>query len=93
MEINIKNIKPMTDFRNNIKRYLKELQDNKKPIVLTQHGKSAAVLMDAGHYQDMRDQIEFMHKVAVGLDDYRKKRIAPASEVFRDIDAFLTKEK
>ena len=67
--IDVSNIRPLTDFRNNMKEYIKELNDNKKPIVLTQHGKSAAVLLHAEKFQEMQDQIEFMHKVAQGLED------------------------
>ena len=43
--IDIRNIKPLTDFRNHIKKYIKELNTTKKPIVLTQHGKSAAIIL------------------------------------------------
>jgi antitoxin YefM len=88
-DINLHHITPLTNFRNNIKRYLKEIHTHKKPIVLTQHGKSAAVVLDAGQYQDMQDQIEFMRKVAIGLEDYKKKRVVPASDVFRDVDTLL----
>ena len=43
--IDVKNIRPLTDFRNKMKEYIKELNEHKKAIILTQHGKSAAVLM------------------------------------------------
>ena len=36
--IDIRNITPLTDFRNNIKKYLEEISIHKKPIILTQHG-------------------------------------------------------
>jgi antitoxin YefM len=88
--IDIGNITPLTDFRNNIKKYLKEISIHKKPIVLTQHGKSAAVIMDAGKYQEMQDQIDFLQKVAVGLEDYREGRTVPAKEVFDEIEQILS---
>jgi antitoxin YefM len=88
--IDVKNITPLTNFRNNISKYLKEINTHKKPIVLTQNGKSAAVLMDAGKYQELQDQIEFMRRVALGLEDYKNRRLVPASEVFREVDALLS---
>ena len=91
--LDIKNIKPLTDFRNHIKQYIKELNTTKKPIILTQHGKSAAVLLDAEHYQDITDQIEFMRKVATGLEDYKQNRIHDATEVFDDVDKIIVKAK
>ncbi|MBD3383388.1 type II toxin-antitoxin system prevent-host-death family antitoxin [candidate division KSB1 bacterium] len=87
--IDIRNITPLTDFRNNIKKYLNEIRVHKKPIILTQHGKSAAVIMDAEKYQEMQDQIEFMRKVALGLEDYREGRIVPAETVFSEIDQII----
>ena len=88
--IDLKLVTPLTDFRNNIKRYMEELSTHKKPIVLTQHGKSAAVVIDAEKYQEMQDQIEFMRKVAIGLEDYREQRLVPASKVFDEIDKILS---
>jgi len=88
--IDIRNITPLTDFRNNIKKYLKEISVHKKPIILTQHGKSAAVIMDAEKYQEMQDQIDFMRKVTLGLEDYREGRTALADDVFNEIDQILS---
>jgi len=88
--IDIRNITPLTDFRNNIKKYLEEISIHKKPIILTQHGKSAAVIMDAEKYQEMLDQIEFMKKVTLGLEDYREGRTVPVDSVFKEIDQMLS---
>ena len=88
--IDIRNITPLTDFRNNIKKYLEEISVHKKPILLTQHGKSAAVIMDAEKYQEMQDQIDFMKKVILGLEDYREGRTVPASDVFNEIDQIVS---
>ncbi len=87
--IDVSNIRPLTDFRNKMKEYIKELNDNKKPIVLTQHGKSAAVLLHAEKFQEMQDQIEFMYKVAQGLEDYKSNRIHSFKEVFTAIDKII----
>ena len=89
--LDIKNITPLTEFRNHIKKYIKELNITKKPIILTQHGKSAAVLLDAEQYQDMNDLIDFMRKVATGLEDYKQNRIHDVSEVFSEVDEIIAK--
>lgn len=89
--VDIKNIKPITEFRNHIKEYIEELKRNKKPIILTQHGKSAAVLLDPDTFQELQDQIEFMRKVALGLDDVKNKRFHSFSEVFNDVNNIIKK--
>lgn len=80
--VDLANIRPLTDFRKNMKEYVRELKENKKPIVLTQHGKSAAVLLDAEKFQEMQEQLEFMRKVAQGLTDYKNKRVHSPEETF-----------
>lgn len=89
-DIDIRNITSITDFRNNIKKYIEEISVHKIPIILTQHGKSAAVILDAEKYQEMQDQIDFMRKVTLGLEDYREGRITPADDVFEKIDRILS---
>ncbi len=88
--INLKNIVPLTDFRNNVKNYLQELSVHKQPIVLTQHGKSAAVILDAERYQQMQDQMDFMRKVATGLEEQREDRAVSLEQVSNDIDLILS---
>lgn len=88
--IDIKNIRPLTEFRNHIKEYIEELKLNKKPIVLTQHGKSAAVLLDPDKFQELQDQIEFMRKVALGLDDVKNKRFHSFSDILNDVNNIIS---
>ena len=87
--IDLNNIRPLTDFRNKMKEYIQELNESKKPIVLTQHGKSAAVLLHADKYQEMQDEIEFMRKVAQGLEDYKHNRVHSHEETFDAVDKIL----
>ena len=89
--IDLKNIKPLTEFRNHMKEYIDELRLHKKPIVLTQHGKSAAVLVDPDNFQELQDEIEFMRKVALGLEDAKKKRFHSLDEVVDDVENIITK--
>ena len=87
--LDVNNIRPLTDFRNNMKEYIKELNRSKKPILLTQHGKSAAVLLHAEKFQEMQDQIEFMRRVGKGLEDYKQNRVHSVPDVFKAIDKII----
>ncbi len=87
--IDVNNIRPLTDFRNKMKEYIKELNEHKKPIILTQHGKSAAVLLNAEKFQEMQDQIEFMRKVALGLEDYKSNRVHSIQDTFDAVDRII----
>ena len=87
--IDVNNIRPLTDFRNKMKEYIKELNEHKKPIILTQHGKSAAILRSAEKFQEMQDQIEFRRKVAQGLEDYKSGRVHSIQDTFNAVDKII----
>lgn len=87
----LNNIRPLTDFRNKMKEYIKELNEKREPIVLTQHGRSAAVLLSAEKFQEMQEQIDFMRTVAKGLDDYKNNRTSSIEETFDEIDKIINK--
>ncbi len=63
-QINYKSdIKPLTEFRANAKDFVNQVRESKRPIVLTQHGKSSAILIDVSEYQAMVDKIELLQEV------------------------------
>ena len=65
-QINIENdIKPLSEFRANAANFVKQIKDTKRPLVLTQHGKSAAVLLDVAAYQSLLDEIELLQEIQI----------------------------
>ncbi len=91
--LDIRNIKPLSEFRNNLKKYIQELNSTKKPMVITQHGKSAAVVLNVDKFQQMQDQIDFMKKIVRGLEDYKKDKFHSKSEVFSEISKIINKSE
>lgn len=53
-------IQPLSEFRRNSAQFISKLKKENRTIVLTQHGKSAAVLVDVVAYQRMLDKMELM---------------------------------
>ncbi|MDI6402443.1 type II toxin-antitoxin system Phd/YefM family antitoxin [Balneolaceae bacterium ANBcel3] len=56
-------IQPLSEFRKNAADFIGRLKREKRSIVLTQHGKSAAVLVDVSEYQQMIDKITLMEEL------------------------------
>ena len=53
--MDIKNdIKPISYVKTNAADMLKQVNETRNPIVITQNGKAKAVLLDTESYQDMR---------------------------------------
>ena len=56
-------IRPMSEFRTGIASFLKQIHDTKRPLIITQHGKGVAVLLDAGEYEAMQERIELLQDI------------------------------
>jgi prevent-host-death family protein len=56
-------IQPLSEFRKNAADFIDRIKKEKRSIVLTQHGKSAAVLVDVSEYQRMIDKIDLMEEL------------------------------
>jgi prevent-host-death family protein len=53
----------MSEFRTGIASFLKQIHDTKRPLIITQHGKGVAVLLDAGEYEAMQEKIELLQDI------------------------------
>ena len=60
-------IKPLSEVRIGIANYIKQVRDTKRPVIITQHGKGVAVLLDASEYENMQDRLELLTDVQVSL--------------------------
>ena len=56
-------VQPVSEFRANAAKFVQQVRETRRPLVLTQHGKSAAVLLDVGEYERMMDTIELLRDV------------------------------
>lgn len=65
-QINLENdIKPLSEFRANAAKFVKQVKETKRPIILTQHGKSAAVLLDVAAYQALVEKLELLQEIQI----------------------------
>lgn len=60
-------ILPMSEFRTGIASFLKQVHDTKRPLIITQHGKGVAVLLDAGEYEALQEKIELLQDIQTSM--------------------------
>ena len=60
-------IRPMSEFRTGIASFLKQVHDTKRPLVITQHGKGVAVLLDVAVYEAMQEKIELLQDMQTSI--------------------------
>ena len=65
-------IKPLSEVRTGIAAFIKQVHDTKRPVIITQHGKGVAVLLDASEYESMQEKIELLTEIQTSLDQLEK---------------------
>ncbi len=58
-----RDIQPVTEFRARAAQFIEQVQETGQPVVLTQHGRSAAVLLDVASYESMVDELALLRDV------------------------------
>jgi len=89
MEINAgQDVKPISDFRKDTAKVLKRLKETRQPVLLTQHGRSVAVLIDINEYENREYDRRFAQAIAEGLKDFAEGRTHSNRDVMRELDAW-----
>jgi antitoxin YefM len=76
-------VRPVTEFRANTSAVIDQMHSTKRPVVLTQHGRSAAVLLDVGVYEGLLDEIAFLRDLRVAEDQIAAGQVVSHDEVVR----------
>jgi prevent-host-death family protein len=80
-------ILPLGEFKTHASRVIRRLRAVKRPIVITQNGKPAAVLLTPQDFDRLRERGQFIDAVREGLADSSAGRLIDDSALERDLDA------
>lgn len=56
-------IKSLSDFRANAASYVQNIKRTRRPMVITQNGRSSAVVIDVDEYESLLEKIELLQDV------------------------------
>ena len=65
-------IKPLSAVRTGIASFIKQINNTKRPLIITQHGKGVAVLLDVSEYEAMQEKLELLTDVQNSLSQLEK---------------------
>jgi prevent-host-death family protein len=68
------NIISLSDFKNKASKMLLEVRRSHRPIVITQNGRAAAVLISPDDFDLLTEQVRFVNAVQRGLEDVQNGR-------------------
>lgn len=86
-------IQPVTEFRTNTSEILENLKKNRRTIILTQHGRPAAVLESVEEYQRKLEELRFMKGLVAGLRDIESGQVVDGESFFESLKSRLSNGK
>lgn len=84
-------IKSLSEFRANSANFIKQIKDTKRPLILTQHGKSTAVLVDVAEYQATIEKLELLQEIQTAERQIAEGKILSNEQVEKRIADRYTK--
>ena len=79
-------IRPVTYLKSRTADLLAQVNETKRPVIITQNGEARGVLQDTESYESMKAAIAILKLLVQGEEDIRKGDTIPHDEVFRRIE-------
>ena len=86
------NIIPVSDLRKNAANLLKQLNKNKDPLIITQRGRAAAVMIGVEAYEESEHEKELLRLLVKGDREIELGEGYDLNTVLAEADAFLARE-
>ena len=64
-------IKPLSEVITSIATFIKQVHDTKRPVIITQHGKGVAVLLDVQEYEAMQEKIDLLTEIQTSMNELK----------------------
>ncbi len=81
---------PVSDFRIRTAEVVAKVKKNKRPVILTQRGRSAAVLEDVGEYERRVDRLELLEAILDGIRAAERGAVVSHSKAMAELDKALS---
>lgn len=65
----------LSDFKNQASKMLHQMQHSQRPIIITQNGRPAGVLISPAEFDLFSERSRFIQAVQSGLDDVAQGRV------------------
>ncbi|MCK4599365.1 type II toxin-antitoxin system Phd/YefM family antitoxin [Candidatus Bipolaricaulota bacterium] len=83
-------IKSVTYLKSRAADLLKQVNETRRPVVITQNGEPRGVLQDPKSYENMRNAIGILKLLSQGEEDIKNGRSKSQKSVFENIEKLLT---
>ena len=84
-------IRPISELREKATAFVQQVRETQRPMVITQHGRSAAVLMDVVQYERLMERLEILEAVRIGEQQIAEGRFIDNDTLYKKMMERLKK--
>jgi prevent-host-death family protein len=82
-------IQPLSTFRAHVASFVEQVRQTRRPLVLTQHGQSTAVLLGVAEYEALIEELEVLRDVVISERELAEGRTVPHEQVVEELRAVV----
>jgi len=80
-------IVPVTEVKRNAAQVLDQLRQDKRPVLITEHGRAAAILLDVGSYEELTKRADILDRMVQLQPEITKAMTAIWGDIAKAIRA------
>lgn len=81
--------RPVTEIKRHATRIIAKLKSDRRPVVITQHGRSAAVLLDVETYDELKRRLALLEGIARGERAFAEGRTVSHARAKKRLSRWL----
>lgn len=80
---------PISEFRLRTAELVARVKKNRRPLILTQHGRSTAVLEDIQEFEQKNERLELLEAIVEGLRAAENGEVVPHAKAMAELDRLI----
>ena len=76
-------IKPISYLKANAAEVLRELAEQRQPLIITQNGEAKSVIQDVASYEETQETLALLKILALGSQQVERGALTPVGEVVK----------
>lgn len=79
-------VKPISYLKSHAAEIVRDISENREPMLITQNGEAKLVVMDVRSYEEQEQTMALLKLLALGNREIERGDFRPASKVFAELD-------
>lgn len=79
-------VKPVSYLKSHAAEIIKDISENRKPMLITQNGEAKLVVMDVRSYEEQEETLALLKILALGNREIERGDYRSANDVFAELD-------